>query len=98
MMVVGLLRMELYLPAANSLKEKRQIVKSIMGKVENKYNVSISEVDHHDLWQRVTIGIAHVSETGEQTKKVLDHIDRFVESLDKAIVSERELSIFAPEK
>ncbi|MCL6472519.1 MAG: DUF503 domain-containing protein [Firmicutes bacterium] len=97
-MVVGLLRLELFIPASNSLKEKRHIVKSIIGKVESKYNVSISEVDNHDLWQRVTIGIAHVSETGEQTKKVLDNIDRFIEGMDKAIISERELSIFVPEK
>ncbi len=97
-MVVGLLKLELYLPEANSLKEKRHIVKSVMGKVENKYNVSISEVDNHDLWQRVTIGIAHVSETGEQTKKLLDHVDRFVENLDKAIISGREIFIFAPEE
>lgn len=97
-MILGLLRLELYLPNANSLKEKRHVVKSIMGKVENKYNVSISEVGNHDLWQRVTIGIAHVSETGEQTRKVLDHIDRFIESLDKAIISEREFYFFTPEE
>ncbi|MDI6717260.1 MAG: DUF503 domain-containing protein [Actinomycetota bacterium] len=97
-MVVGLLRIELFLPNSNSLKEKRHIVKSIIGKVESKYNVSISEVDNHDLWQRVTLGIAHVAETGEQTKKVLDHIDRFIESMDKAIISEREFSLFVPEK
>lgn len=97
-MVVGLLRLELFIPGSNSLKEKRHIVKSIIGKVESKYNVSVSEVDNHELWQRVTIGIAHVSETGEQTKKVLDHIDRFVESLDKAIISEREFTLFVPEK
>ena len=96
-MVVGLLRMELYLPAANSLKDKRQIVKSIIGKVESKYNVSISEVGNHELWQQVTIGIAHVSEKGKQTKKVLDHIDRYIENLDKAIVSERQVSMFSPE-
>lgn len=96
-MVVGLLRLELFIPTSNSLKEKRHIVKSIIGRVESKYNVSISEVDNHDLWQRVTIGIAHVSETGEQTKKVLDSIDRFIEGMDKAIISERELSIFVPE-
>lgn len=89
--------MELYLPAANSLKDKRQIVKSIIGKVESKYNVSISEVGNHELWQRVTIGIAHVAEKGEQTKKVLDHVDRYIENLDKAIVSERQLSLFSPE-
>jgi len=97
-MVVGLLKLELFIPAATSLKDKRQIVKSILGKVENKYNVSVSEVDNHDLWQRVTIGIAHVSETGNQTKKVLDHIDRYIENLDKAIISERDFFFFSPEK
>ena len=97
-MVVGLLRLELYLPEASSLKEKRQVVKSIIGKVENRYNVSISEVGNHELRQRVTIGIAHVAQKGEQTKKLLDGVERYVESLDKAVISERELLIFAPEK
>lgn len=97
-MVVGLLEIDLYLPGANSLKDKRQVLKSIIGKVEGKFNVSISEVGNHDLWQRATIGIAHVSETGEQTKKVLDHIDRFIESLDKAVTSGRKITLFSPEK
>lgn len=96
-MVVGLLRLELYLPGANSLKDKRQVVKSIVGKVESKYNVSISEVGHHDLWQRVTLGIAHVAEKGEQSRKVLDHIDRYIEAMDKAVISEREILLFSPE-
>ncbi|MDP2211588.1 MAG: DUF503 domain-containing protein [Candidatus Aquicultor sp.] len=96
-MIVGLLRLELYLPGTNSLKEKRQIVKSVIGKVESRYNVSISEVDHHELWQRVTIGIAHVAQKGEQTKKVLDSVDRYVEGLDKAVITEREILLFSPE-
>lgn len=97
-MVVGLLRLELYLPGASSLKEKRQVVKSIIGKVEGRYNVSISEVGNHELWQRVTIGIAHVAQKGEQTKKLLDGVDRYVEGLDKAVITEREILIFSPEK
>lgn len=97
-MVVGLLEMELFLPGATSLKDKRQVVKSIIGKVDSKFNVSISEVGNQNLWQRATLGIAHVSETGEQTKKLLDHVDRFVESLGKAVISERKVVIFAPEK
>jgi len=96
-MVVGLLTIDLFLPEASSLKDKRQVVKSIIGKVENKYNVSISEVANQDLWQRATIGIAHVSETGEQTKQLLDRIDRYIENLDKAIISERQLQIFKAE-
>jgi uncharacterized protein YlxP (DUF503 family) len=96
-MVVGLLKIDLFLPEASSLKDKRQIVKSIMGKVDSKFNVSVSEVENQDLWQRATIGISHVSETGEQTRRVLNHIDRFVESLDKGIISERQIYIFQPE-
>jgi uncharacterized protein len=96
-MVVGLLRIDLFLPEASSLKDKRQIVKSIIGKVEGKFNVSISEVANQDLWQRATIGVSHVSESGEQVKRLLDHVDRYVENMDKAIVSGRQIYIFKPE-
>ncbi|MCL5292536.1 MAG: DUF503 domain-containing protein [Actinobacteria bacterium] len=96
-MVVGLLQMELFIDGATSLKEKRQVVKSIIGKIEGKFNVSVSEVDHQELWQRAAIGIAHTSATESQTRKVLQNIRNFVEALGKATVTRGEISIFAPE-
>ncbi|MHB0976043.1 MAG: DUF503 domain-containing protein [Candidatus Aquicultorales bacterium] len=97
-MVVGLLQLELFIAGATSLKDKRQVVKSVIGKIANKYNVSVSEVDHQDLWQRALIGVAHTSETGAQTAKVLENVRGYVEALDKAIVTRGDISIFSPEK
>jgi uncharacterized protein YlxP (DUF503 family) len=51
-MIVGLLTLELYLFEAQSLKEKRIIIKSLKDRIKNKFNVSVAEVDANDLWQR----------------------------------------------
>jgi len=96
-MVVGALKLELHFPACSSLKEKRQALKSIMGRIESKYPVSLAEVDHNDLWQRATIGISCVSKTEHQARKVLSKIEREVEGQNKAIVIGRQITIFVPE-
>jgi uncharacterized protein len=96
-MVVGLLRLDLHIPGSTSLKDKRQVVKSIIGRIDGRYNVSVSEVDHQDLWQRATIGVAHTSETASQTKKVLESVRDFVERLDKADITSGEIAIFNPD-
>lgn len=51
---------ELYLPDVQSLKSKRQVIKSLIGRIKAKCNVSIAETDYQDLWQRSGIGIAIV--------------------------------------
>jgi uncharacterized protein YlxP (DUF503 family) len=66
-MIVGLLTLELHLPASNSLKAKRLIIKSLKDRIKNKFNVSIAEVDANDLWQRCVLGSACV---GNETKIV----------------------------
>jgi len=60
-MVVGTAKLELYLPGTFSLKEKRFVLKSLKTKIQNKFNISIAEVDLHDKWQRACLGIACVS-------------------------------------
>lgn len=96
-LVVGLLRLELFMSGVGSLKEKRRIIKSIVGRIEAKFRVSIAEVDHQDRWQRATLAVAYVSETGGQARKALENVAVFVESLNKALVTEREVSLFSPE-
>ena len=54
-MVLGILRVELFLPENGSLKEKRHLIRSIKDKVRSSLNVSVAEVDHHDLWQRASL-------------------------------------------
>lgn len=95
-MVVGLAEMELFLPEAESLKDKRQIVKSLVSKIQNKFNVSIAEVDYNDLWQRALIGISCVSQSDYQVRKILGTIERTVESLNKAVIVSFKINIFSP--
>ena len=59
-MIIGLLTLELYLPESNSLKTKRLALKSLKDRAKNKFNVSIAEIGHTDLWQRSTIVFACV--------------------------------------
>lgn len=78
-MNVGACRISLRLPSAASLKEKRQIVKSITQRVRNKYNVSVAEIDDNDRWQIASLGICVVSNSGRHANEVLSNVVRFIE-------------------
>ena len=56
-MVVGLATIELHIPASHSLKDKRQVLKSLLDTTRQKFNVSAAEVDHLDIWRRATIAV-----------------------------------------
>jgi uncharacterized protein YlxP (DUF503 family) len=77
-MHVGVCRIKLRLPENLSLKGKRQVLKSIITRVRNKFNVSVAEVDDQDLWQLATIGICCVSNNSRQTNEVLSKVVDFV--------------------
>ncbi|MBI4744417.1 MAG: DUF503 domain-containing protein [Actinobacteria bacterium] len=94
-MIIGSAEMELFLPEANSLKDKRQIVKSITSKIRNKFNVSVAEIDYNDLWQRALIGISCVSDSDYQARKILTTIEKTVESLNKATIISFRINTFS---
>ncbi len=73
-MIVGLLTLDLHIPEANSLKSKRQVIKSLIDRIKNKFNVSVSEVDAQNLWQRSIIGIAFVANETVIINKVFEKI------------------------
>ena len=60
-MIIGLCTFEFHLPACRSLKEKRKFLNSFRSRVSNKFNVAVSEVGYHDLWQRASIGVVSLS-------------------------------------
>jgi uncharacterized protein YlxP (DUF503 family) len=70
--------LELRIPASGSLKAKRQVVKGITGGLRAKFNVAVAEVDHQELWQRTSIGVTCISESGFHAKKMLTEVERFV--------------------
>jgi uncharacterized protein YlxP (DUF503 family) len=79
-MVVGVCRIELHFDAVFSLKDKRQIVKSAIEKVKNRFNVSIAEVDSTDVHKNAVIGICCMSNAGEHADSMLSSVINFFEN------------------
>lgn len=77
-MNVGVCKISLRLPENQSLKGKRRVLKSITTRVRNQFNVSVAEVDDHDLWQLATIGICCVSNDKRYTNQVLSKVVDFI--------------------
>ncbi len=77
-MNVGVCTISLRLPENSSLKGKRQVLKSIISRVRNKFNVSVAEVDDHDQWQLAAIGICCISNDRRYTNQVLSKVVNFV--------------------
>lgn len=78
-MIVGLITWELHLDACHSLKEKRQIVKSLKDRLHQRFNVSAAETDHQDLWQRAEVSACVVSTDRRHAEQVLREADRLVD-------------------
>lgn len=60
-MVIGLLTLEIHLPGARSLKDKRQVLRGLLARLRKRYNVSVAEVEHQDLWQRAVLAVVAVN-------------------------------------
>jgi uncharacterized protein len=78
-MIIGACTIVLHLPGVRSLKEKRSIVKSILARLRNEFNVSTAEVDAQDAHGRAVLGVACVSATGEYARGQLDAVVRWIE-------------------
>ncbi len=87
-MLVGTLQIKCYAPYVHSLKEKRMIVKSITGKLKNKFNISVAEVGQQDTQQTIIIGVATIADSTSQCDSILDHIIDFVEDNCEAEMTE----------
>jgi uncharacterized protein YlxP (DUF503 family) len=75
---VGICKVKLRLPDNLSLKGKRQVVKSLTARLNNKFNISVAEVEDNDLWQLATIGICFVSNDQRFTNEVLSKVVKVV--------------------
>ena len=83
-MIIGTAEIKFYAPWVSSLKEKRMVVKSIIAKAQNKFNISIAEVDEQDTLQTIILGIACVAGTVRQSDSIIDHVIAFIESSTEA--------------
>jgi uncharacterized protein YlxP (DUF503 family) len=92
-MVVGVMRLTLFLPENHSLKGKRQVLRAIKSRVQNKFNVSIAESDNNDMWQRAELGIAQVGNDRAFVDKALREVVNFIDSLGMAPLGDEQLEI-----
>lgn len=84
-MVIGSLTVSMHIPESHSLKEKRQVVQSVVARLRRTFNIAVAEVADQDTWQLATIGIACVSgearHADEMCQKVLRHLENEGEAL-----------------
>ena len=90
-MTIGVLQLSIFIPQANSLKSKRQILKGLEDKIRRKFNVSVAEIDHLEKWQRQTLAVACVNSDRRLLNSILSKVvnlvdaQHAVELLDHAI-------------
>lgn len=97
-MLVALERFDLKIPGCGSLKQKRHVVKSLTNAIRSTFNVSVAEVDHHDLWQRTTIAVAATGVEQYHVRQVMQQVERFVEAWGEVEVIDASLTLHYPEE
>lgn len=92
--IVGLLTIELYVPDAMSLKDKRSVVSSLLGRVSNKFNVAVAEVDALDNHRLAVIAMTTVANDLQHVTRVLDAVLDFVERDPRAVLEDSQVEYF----
>lgn len=92
-MFIGVGRYELFIPASRSLKDKRQVLRSVTQTVQKRFNVAIAEVDFQDKWQRAALGVSCVAESIGHCRKVLQEVEKVIgrAAIDGAEITDRTI-------
>lgn len=90
-MVVGVCRIELGIPDMGDLKGKRSVVKRIIHRTQQKFNVAMAEVDDLDLWQKATLGFCCIANDQRFVNSMIDKILDFIENLELAELLDQEM-------
>ena len=74
--MIAFLTIEVHVEGAKSLKDKRQVVRSLKDRLRAHFNVAVSELDHNDLWQRATIGVVSISDSRDYLEGLMNKVER----------------------
>ena len=88
-MFVGILRLTFHIPHAQSLKDKRSVVRKFRDRVRGRFSVSIAEVDAQDLLQKAVFGVAVVSGEASVCESVLESVAHVAETQEEAVLTDR---------
>ena len=78
-MHIGVCRIMLHLPESASLKDKRQVARSLSARIRNKFNVAVAEVEDQDLWQRLTLAVCCVSTDAAHANEIISKVVEYIE-------------------
>ena len=92
-MIVGICHLDVIIPENHSLKGKRQVIKKIIDRVRNRFNISIAEVGDNELWQRSQLGISLVGNDRRIVNSYLDKVVNFIEAMNIVDIAHSELEI-----
>jgi uncharacterized protein YlxP (DUF503 family) len=92
--VVGVMSWQLTIPGCQSLKEKRMVVRSLKDRIRHRFNVSVAETAHQDVWTRAELSVALVSADRAFVETVLDKVDRLVSGDGRALVASSERDVY----
>ena len=89
-MIIGLLSVELHIPYAQSLKDKRMVLRRVKDRLQ-KFNVAVAEVEHQDRWQRAGLGIVAISTTTDHVERELAAAAQEIERVEPGLVTRTEI-------
>jgi uncharacterized protein YlxP (DUF503 family) len=93
---VAILTVELHFPEAGSLKGKRKHVLSAKAQLQNRFGASVSEVDHHELWQRCGLTAAFVAREAREAEQLAERAERWLAG-QAWVLSRSELTLVSPD-
>ncbi len=93
-MFVGVCTLELYIFSTNSLKQKRQVIKSIIERLKSRYNISIAEVEDNDKWQKSTIGFSCVSNSKKIVNETINKVIGFIDNDERVEIINIDMEIW----
>lgn len=93
-MIIGSCKVKLHIFSPNSLKEKRSILKSLIQRLKNKFNISIAEVGDNDLWQSAVIGFAVISNERKHVDEVINKCVDFIDGFGEVEIVDIEIEMY----
>ncbi len=91
--MIGCLTVSLHIPHAQSLKEKRQALRSLIETLRHKYNVSVAEMDLQELHQRSILGVACIANEQAHIRQALDTVSKVIESRPDLVVCDATIEM-----
>ena len=92
-MIIGACSLKLNIFESNSLKEKRHIIKGIIGKLQSRFNISIAEVDLNDNWQSSIIGFTCVTNDTQHANQIISNVIKFIDNDSRVEIVETNIEM-----